>query len=416
MAQAPIQTPTEKVGTPHVITYYCTDNFGNLIAELPFTGVKFSRVLNGAGTFSANLPVEDPRVQALNWIEATAPNLTCLWVIVNGTSVVWGGMIQQRTYTMNNQQVSIQANEFWAYLNQRVQAFDYSTTWAAMPGAGAVTMGAKIITDALNTADTLGVLFPGSTQVVVEGTVPAAYFIVASFPLSQQQQIGSLIQQLQTMGYLVGFDFATDINLVEGIPTAQLTLSYPRRGRIAGTTGLMVDTAYATDFTYPEDGTQQADKIWELATAAGGVGSVVQWAPAMTVDGYPLLESVESHMVFSALTYYTDEEVSASQPVLNAWGQDDLFLYAFPPVAPTITVPLFGRSLTLGDFEIGDDIRVVIPKLAGGGPGTCPRFPNGMDFYWRIIQMDVAVSDGGLSSMTLTLNVPLSTSPQAAPA
>ena len=404
----PRPNPPIPVTPTRQIQYWFTDLFGNLIAILPLTSVKWSNVLNGAGTFSGTLPVEDQAVTNLNWIEATAPNKTCVWVGIDGPTFVWGGVVQHSTYDMDAQTVQVQATEFWQYLNQRLQAFDYSTNWAAEPGASAMTIADTVISDALNAADSLPL------SVVTEGTVPATYNIVASFPISQQQPVGSLVQQLQQMGYLVGFDFATDVDQISGVLVATITLSYPRRGRVAGTTGLTV-TAPFTALTYDVDGTQQANQVVEMATASGGVGSTLTWAPSMTVDGYPLLEAVESHMVFSAQTYYTTSEVSASQAVLNAWGSDDLSLYAYPQSQLRITVPLFGQGLSIAEFELGDDIRVVIPKMAGDQPATCPRFPSGMDMYWRITQVDVTVADSGLSTMALTLQLPPTSTPQRPP-
>ena len=408
MAQAPLPDPTIAVAQPHIITYLFTDNSGNRPTELPLTGVTFSKVLNGAGQFTGTLQIEDPRVQNLDWIGATQENLTCLWVIADYTTVLWGGMVQQTTYTMSKQTWEVKANEFWAYLNQRVQDNDYSGTWATTATqAGAMEMAYRIISDDLSNPQTLPLL---SGSVVKQGSTPAQYEILASFPLSQQQQLGSLVQQLQQMGYLVGFDTATDVNIDQGVVSAQLTLSYPRRGRIAGTTGLTLDVSQATEFIYPTDGTQQANRVWEMATATGGIGSERTWGPAITTDGYPLLETVQSHMVFSVLTYYTNEEVQASQAVLNAWAANDLFLYAYPPIVPQVTVPMYGASVEIGDFIVGDDIRLYLANSSALPPN--PRFPNGIDQYWRITGVDVSISDEGLSTMTLTLNVPPSTVPQ----
>lgn len=404
---APLPVPVP-VQTVRDISYFCTDLYGNLIAVLPFTGVTWSTVLNGAGQFTATLPVEDPKVANLNWVEATAPNKACLWVGIDGPTMVFGGIIQQRTYDQTAQTITVTANEFWGYLNQRLQAFDYGTTWAAAPGAAAMTMAETIISDALNAANSIPI------SVATEGSVPSEYYIVGSFPLSQQQPVASLVQQLQEMGYLVGFDFATDVAQIGNLFAATITLSYPRRGRVAGTTGLAV-TAPFVGLTYNEDGTQQANQIEEMATATGGVGATVAWTPAMTTDGYPLLEAVESHMVFSAQTFDISSEVSASQPVLEAWGDDDLALYAYPASVLTVTVPLFGTGLSIGDFELGDDIRVIIPKQAGGGPGTCPRFPNGMDMYWRITQVEVEIPDEGLPTMALTMQLPPASTPERPP-
>ena len=404
----PQPNPQIPVAATRQIQYWFTDLYGNLSAILPLTGVTWSNVLNGAGQFSGTLSVEDPAVKNLNWIEATAPNKTCVWVGIDGPTFVWGGLVQQRTYDEVSQTVQIQASEFWQYLNQRLQAKDYGATWATGSGAAGMTMAETIISDALNAANSVPI------SVATEGTVPSQYDFVASFPLSQQQAIGSLVQQLQTMGYLVGFDYATDVEQVGGTLTATITLSYPRRGRVAGTTGLTLSPPF-TALTYAEDGTNQANQIEEMAASGGGVGSTVTWVPSMATDGYPLLEAVESHMVFSPLTYYTGSEVTASQPVLDAWGADDLALYAYPKTQLTVTVPLFGKALAIGDFIVGDDIRVIIPKQAGDLPPTCPRFPTGMDMYWRITQADVTVADEGLSTMQLTMQLPPSSTPQRPP-
>ncbi|HEX2939824.1 MAG TPA: hypothetical protein VHO91_02180 [Rhodopila sp.] len=69
----------------------------------------------------------------------------------------------------------------------------------------------------------------------------------------------------------------------------------------------------------------------------------------------------------------------------------------------------------LGEWIVGDDIRVIVPKVAGGGPPQNPRFPNGMDFYWRLVKADVTIPDAGLPTVTYTLNMPPYSTPQRPP-
>lgn len=400
----PVPSPSIPVADVTQYTYQFTDIHGNLLAILPLNGFKFEYVLNQAGQWSGTLPVEDPQIAATNWIEATAPNKTCVWVY-SGSTLLYGGLVRTRQYTMSRQQVALGGADFVCYLDQRLQAKDYTTTWAN--GGGSASMAATLIDDALDVANSLPIL------VALDGTEPSQYYITASFPLSQQQSLSSIFQQLQEMGYLVGFDYACDAGLVAGVPTGVITISYPRRGRVAGTTGLTLDTSLATEFVWAEDGTQQADQVQEMATAFGGVGAVLTWSPAMSADGYPLYQSVQQHAVFSAQTFYTNNEVSASAAVLDAWGADDLALYAYPAVAPKITVPLDSAGCALGDFIVGDDVNLIMNPPAG--LPVNPRFPLGLNVYMRIIKCAVTVADEGMPTMEITLNMPPASSPQRPP-
>jgi len=390
---------TNDDGTPNVVTYLFTDLHGNRIEELPITGVTFSLTLNASGAFSGTLNISDPRVQAMDWDDATAPNKACVWVDIGGT-LVYGGVVVKRTYQQQQGTVTIQGADHWTYLTQRLQAKDYTTTWATT-ATGAAQISHQVLVDVLAVANSLPISLP------TPAATPSTYGITLSAPLSQRLAIGSIVQQLSSLGWQVGFDFAVDVAYVAGVPTASITLSYPRRGRVAGTTGLLIDTATASAFTYDEDGQQQATSVAETATGTGGVSTVGTWQPAMQVDGYPLLERVGIHSSFS--TSYTP------QAVLNAYVANDLALSAYPVVTPQVTVPLFGNDLALGDFTIGDDVRVIVPKAAAGEVPPDPRFPNGMDFYWRIVRADCTIPTEGLPTMQLTLNIPPSSTPQRPP-
>lgn len=385
------------VTTPHQVTYKFTTLHGTLLAELPLRGVTFSKILNQAGSFSGTLPIEDPMLRQTDWVTATQVNKACVWVDVTGT-LVWGGLVQGQKYTMKAQTVAVSATDWWGYMNQRLQAADYSTKWATAPGAGAMEISFTMVAAALSSANSLPI------SVVKQGATPSTYWITFSAPYSQQQTLGSLIGQLQQLGYLVGFDVAADSFYVTGVPTGQITMSYPRRGRIAGATGLVAITTNATAFTYDVKGTTQADAVVEMATAAGAVSSEYVYEPAMAVDGYPLLEMLGMHVLFTS--------TAEPQAVLNAWGADDLMLNAYPIVTPKLTQGLFDHP-QLGQWIVGDDMRLVIPKTSMLPKN--PRFPTGLDFYFRAVQATVTIADEGLSTVALTFNMPPSTSPQRPP-
>ena len=398
MPNAPLASPQNPVVTPHQIRYLFTDLFGNLLAQMPMREVSFSKVLNNAGTLQGTLLLEDPIFQQVDWRSATSVNRACVWVEIDG-ALVWGGLIQRQDYARPAQTATIGANDFWSVMAQRLQAKDYATTW--LTSTGAAQIAATVIGDALASANfipILGVNTPVAT--------PAQYQITYAAPITQRQTIAGLVQQLQQLGLNVGFDFSIDVQYVAGIPAATITLSYPRRGRIAGSTGLTIDLTDNMGMTYSVDGTRQATVVVEMATSAGGVASPFTWSPAMTQDGYPLLESVSMHS-------YTSTTVTP-QPLLNAWGANDLMLAAYPIVTPQVTADLWGDP-PIGSWIVGDDIRVIVPARDALQVPTNPRFPGGLDTFFRIVRADITIGDDGLSTVAFTLNMPPSSSPQRPP-
>ncbi len=354
-------------------------------------------VLNGVGQLQGAFSTEDQPTSA--WIDATRANKSAVFVDIDGT-LVWGGICQQPKYSMANQQMTFTANDFCQYVSQRLQAKNYATNWSTQAkAAGTAQMAYTIISDAISEAPVLPI------SVSTPAAIPSEYAITFAAPLSQRQSVGSLLSQLQEMGYLIGFDYACDVSYVGGTPTATITLSYPRRGRLAGQTDLVFDVAQADEFTWEEDGTLQAMRIAEMGSGTGGSTTIVTYEPAISQDGYPILEGTSNKTAFSP--------AALPAAVLAAWGQNDLALYAYPPVTPTLTVPAFGTP-TLGDWIIGDDIELVIGTDEGGLPNV-PRFPNGLDVYMRIVQASVTIAQEGKSTVDFTLNMPPTNTPQLPP-
>jgi hypothetical protein len=188
----------------------------------------------------------------------------------------------------------------------------------------------------------------------------------------------------------IGFDYALDVTwaTVQGsYPVFTYTSSFPRRGRIAGTTGLVVDTTYALDYTWPEDGSKQYNNI--IVTGAPTTTPAIAADANATNNGYPLLQLVDSQSAIS------------SNDLLVTAANDDLYQFDWPIVTPTVTMPLWNDTTPPGSYIIGDDMRLIIP------PGS--RFPAGVDTYMRCVAEDVTVSDSGLSKNTLTFNTPPAT-------
>lgn len=376
--------------TKHTLVHRFTDLASfETIEVLPIRGCTFSRILNAAGPAQGTLNVEDPQINQLNWLDGTAVNRAGWFIELDGVPL-FGGMVTNRKYTMSSQQVAITAADWVGYLAQRFQSEDHTDDWVAAP-ASPGDIAQVVLEEAQE--------FPGSIPLAIVPAAESPNPIYLSAPLSQRQTLASLLTTLAQLSFETGIDFAADQSIVSGAIVPAITLSYPRRGRLAGQTGLTIDISQAIDFEFDEDGTRQSNGIVEMSgnSGAGGIENV--YAESITTYGYPFLEQVVSRAAFSP--------VDQSPTVLDLWARGDLVVYAFPLAVATVTLPIFGNP-ALGTFDVGDDVLLYIPPgTAGTNIPPNPRFPQGLAFYLRIVRIDVTIKDdGGLGTMVLTLNMP----------
>ena len=377
-------------------TYRCYDlTTGTYIGKLPFQGVSFGvPQLNAPGPFAGSLPLGDRRVQALNWQACTQTGRTAVIVELAG-AVVWGGILWTSNYQKSDQNkaLKVAGNSFGSYIQQRLQAADYSTTWAA--GADPMLIVQQIVSDAL----ALGTIMGGITIVLHPAGGEGGPQITPSYAASSLQTVDSIVNTLSQMGYGAGFDYSIDVAYSSpGVPALTMNIWYPRQGRTADQTQLTVLAKNLIDFTYPVDSTSQATDITETGSGTGGVQPV---EAVTTLPGYPRLQRTFSR------TQIND------QGTLGNIAGGDLELYAWPVITPTITLPLAlpgmasaPGALALGSFSIGDDLIWKIDPLAGGGQNTEPRFPQGMDYEWRAIGWSANIAEVGVSTLTLNLAIP----------
>jgi hypothetical protein len=403
----PTPLPTPEHATSHEFTYKFTDIFTfQALAELPVKAVQFAFATNGSGAWQATLGVEDPKIRRSNWIEATATNKTALWIDIDGV-LVYGGPVTGRKVQMGTGQVTLSGTDFCGYLAQRLQAQDYKEytdpeghTWAAAPGAPVPRIAYYLLKQALEKQYSLPI-----DVALSEATPDEDYWITFTAPKTQQQTLSSMMTQLVNLGYLVGIDYAPDVEYVAGSPTVAITLSYPRRGKT--TPQATIDLSAATDMEWSEDGTQQADKVIEQTGGTGVTATEGEWGPAMSEDGYPLLERVISHSALSP--------TEATPDVLSAYVKGDLAIYSYPVLAPVIPLPMFGSPSIFDLLPIGNDVTLRIPTGAGDLPLNNPLFPNGLDYHFRAVKLECNVPTEGVPAMSVTLNIPPGTVPPLPP-
>jgi hypothetical protein len=374
------------------------------IADLPVNGLKFSKVLNGVGPWSGSLSVEDPEVRKSAWVNATAPNLTSMWVDIDGV-LLYGGRTMSRQYHLSQGKADLSGTDFCGYFAQRLQAQDYAA-YVDPEGRAWASTGAPVLRMAYYTlSQALSKRFSIPVEIVAEGpTADAGYWITFSAPATQQQTLASLLSQFQELGYLTGIDYAQDVAYVNGRLTATVTLSYPRRGSEEGEP-VTIELSHALDLEYDEDGTEQATRMVEQAGATEIRTRGEVWGPAQ-VAGYPLLETTVSH---TALAPSED-----TRAVLEAYVTGSLATRAFPLTAPVVTLPLFGEP-SIFDLDVGMEVLLKSPTGEGDLPFNCPRFPNGLSERFRIVRIDVDVPDEGVPTMAIALNVPAFLTPVEPP-
>lgn len=123
--------------------YFLCDLMTNeLLVEIPFKSVSYSRSLNDAGTFTGDIAVTEDTFN-LSVYENTLPGKTALYVLRNNVCV-WGGIIWSREYSLIDKVLSVSATEFQGYFNHRVVwktwSSDYEAEAVVSSGIATITL------------------------------------------------------------------------------------------------------------------------------------------------------------------------------------------------------------------------------------------------------------------------------------
>lgn len=389
---------------PNPFTYPAWDLLSmEPLDPLPYNGVTFGQALNEPGPWQGSLLISDPRVRELRYLDSNRPGRTALFVDFAG-KLVWGGIIWTRRYQMTTKLLKVGAQEFGSYFQQRLQAADYTSTWTSGEGEDPMKIVRQLIEEGQNNKP--GGKIAGGITVTLNPEGGSGQKVPVSYPGTQLQTIDSIISTLSQMGFDYGFDYSYDCEYLPGTKTPGITLNfwYPRKGRTAAESGIVITAKDAVDYEYLEDATKQANEITETGSGSNGILPVTAEADeVIEAIGYPRLGLAISH------TQVTSDEVLARITL------GDLALRCWPVVTPTLTMPvplpnaageIDPTQFSFGDFENGDDARFEIDPIAGGGENTDPRFPDGLSFEFRITTWTCTVADKGLSTILFDLSIP----------
>src|SRR3954452_21694074 len=89
------------------------------IDTLPMENVSFSYELRGVGTFTGDLPLYDPHLDARRIMEATIPDHTKVYV-ERDNALVWGGrLVPPRDYDSTNRRITVVGEETLGVFDKR---------------------------------------------------------------------------------------------------------------------------------------------------------------------------------------------------------------------------------------------------------------------------------------------------------
>ena len=117
---------SDTVSYKYILTNLLTNE---VIAEVPFVDVNYSRAIKSAGSFSGKIAVTED-TSYLNLYETTMPAKTGLYVMRND-SCVWGGILWGRNYSVKERELTVKGLEFTSYFSHRKIYKTYTNSFSA---------------------------------------------------------------------------------------------------------------------------------------------------------------------------------------------------------------------------------------------------------------------------------------------
>lgn len=355
---------------------------GEKLAELPLSAVRYGRRLNGAGVLSGSLTLGQRTTGGTSLdsilLAACEPTRTALYVVRDDV-IVWGGIIWEHgDYDSSNRSLQIQAAEFWSYFKRRrlraeldaFPALDQFEIVRTLLGWAQGQIGGDI-----------GVFLGSGDSGVTRDPIYYAW---------ERRNIGQIVEELA--GADDGFDFAIEVVGTPGEPQLALTLANVR-GRTAAESGLVFEPGKNLGgYRWPRSGAASANAIDIIGAGEGEtmvIGAAVR--SDLIAAGYPLLDDVVAYKLI-------DDEALAT-----AKARALVESRAEPITTATLINVLPGGDPPLGSWIMGDYARFRVedderfPAQSDGSPG--------LDRFVRIIADDVAVSDAGVETVNLSVEV-----------
>ncbi len=368
--------------------FLCDLKTNQLLAEIPFRGVSYSRSLTEAGTFTGDIAVTEETAN-LDLYNTTLPGKTALFVVRNDLCV-WGGIVWSRTYSLIDKVLSVSASEFTSYFSHRVMwktwSSQYEATAVIASGVATITLAAGqygfTVGEAVwidwgpDYAKYTGYFVVDSTSLTVDSrsiiTVTAKYVdatgsektipdmtLGTNTPITVEtrqdtyQYAKDLLEELKTD--LFDFDFANDeirpgIDLFNEIASvsranniATLTLT-KRHEVVVGQKISVTDVKAATGFNNPEAivlSTPSDNTITYLNTGTN-VSAVNETSYKYTVSSFSRANNIATYVTSSAHDF-SDGDIIYIENVSETF--DGYFTVYDVPSATSFQTVMFGDNI-----------------------------------------------------------------------
>ncbi len=344
-----------------------------IIAELPCTDAHHLRTLNDSGTLDASIPMDDPGTRALalvanGIVEPAAVSIYCQ----RDQTWEWGGLLTAHSYDSTSAVLKITASEFGSYAAWRYlqEALAYGDDIATLSSGWA----AQVFAD--NGP-------PLATTVTTTGLT-----VIGKFNPWEQHNALDLIKAYQAMdgGYDWSFDVVLDGN---GNPSANLVLSYPRRGMPFATSGVAWDFPGAIlSYSLTKTADPASFDTDILVTGAGSGATLLLGEATIVAPGYVKVQTVVSN---SALV---------TQAAVNSFAAGTAKARRQTPLI-TISAIMPGDQFYGSGVSTGDEVTLNLVD---------PYLPTGLVLPVRIIGCDTAFPTSSSPELvTVTFGPPLGT-------
>jgi hypothetical protein len=347
------------------VTYFSQDlKTGQILADLPLSGVRFSRVLNGHGALNGSMPLAGLSAQRRrDLIDAVDPVRRALYAEVDG-NLIWGGPIW---VDADDRPEQVQAQEWGSYFasacllqdrsylatDQLTIARDLVATAQAGPGGGTIRVALG--------AETSGV--PRDQD-----------YLASDLPV-----IGELLADLGNLDD--GFDWSWPVEYdAGGLPRGRLLLGYPRLGSAEPSIAVEPGSTAARNLGYSRDGTQLA----VISFATGQAPTSGAEVPVKSSTDATLLDA--GYLPLHKVKNYQNE---TDDLVLQAHADADQ--KASGGTLATVKATVSMEAVLRNGVSPGDLAQI---------SSDSPRFPDGYEATLRISQLDY---DPGARTVDLTL-------------
>jgi hypothetical protein len=354
---------------------FCDALTGQLLEELPLSGVSFSQQINSVGTFTGTLAITDIPA-AVNWQAATLIKRTLL-VVERDEIPVWAGRVmKRRPVGTGHTAAEVTAETLEGYLaREEIQAdLTYSAVDVFVIVRGILAQHEATLGGSMNLAT--GANVAGWTQTI-------------TYLAKDSPKIGDAINRLAEVA--PGFEYTITWSRSGNTFTPALTLATPALSTTADSLLLEFPGNLAGPVDYPEDGADAPNLLTGVGADSGGTPLLARVADTTgeLAAGYPVYHGQVSMKEETDLTRLTARTTTA----LAAKLADH--------VVPTVDLatPTEPGDIHLGDFPLGAAVRLRCScPYHGTGNGGVP----GLDITSRRVT-GWTVKPGPPEQVTLSL-------------